>query len=213
MHAFVRHALQEIECAFVEAGSTLTQSQVGNLGEFVTMSIGRKKAFPGYRCHPANANEPLNTISKSGVDLIWFRFAAEPSADSVLLQEVKTTRKPGMEIHYGLVDDHKKMFGRTSRQTLSIMLQAMKSRLVLDESRPDLSKRLTRIAGVSPQTCQNVTLHPTILHEDTDSDPGSIMLAVRTSIAALGWSESVIEPWSIAMSELSDRLQRLGEGL
>jgi len=212
MHAFVLEALQEIGCTFVAAGAALTMNQVGNLGEFVTFCIGHKKAFATFRCHPANAHEPLNTISRSGVDLIWILFASEPAKDSVLLQEVKTTGSPDMAIHSSLVADYRKMFGRTSRETLAIMLQGVKSRLVFDEHRPDLSTRLTRLAGVSPQTCQNVTLHPTIVHEAIGGDAGPVMLAVRTSVAALGWSESDIRPWSIAMSGLTVRLQRLAEG-
>jgi len=212
MHAFVLDALKQIGCAFVGAGVTITMNQTGNLGEFVAYCVGRNKAFSDYRCYPANAYEPLNTISRSGIDLIWVRFAKEETEDTVLLQEAKTTGGSDMAIHAALVADHRKMFGRTSRETLSIMLQAVKSRLVFDEGRSDLCSRLTRLAGVSPQTCKNVFLHPTIVHEKIGSDPHPIMLAVRTSIAALGWAEAVVLPWSVAISQLMSRLQRLAEG-
>jgi hypothetical protein len=212
MHAYMLDALKQIGCAFVGAGVTITMIQIGNLGEFVAYCVGYKNAFSSYRCYAANAYEPLNTISRSGIDLIWVRFAKDEADDLVLLQEVKTTGDSDMAIHAGLVADHRKMFGRTSRETLSIMLQAVKSRLVFDEGRPDLCSRLTRLAGVSPQTCKNVMLHPTIVHEKIGSDPHPVMLAVRTSIAALGWTESVILPWSVSISQLMSRLQRLAEG-
>lgn len=213
LHRFVLEALSEVECTFLSAGSDLIQNQIGNLGEFVVMCIGRKRAFPEYRCQPANAHEPLNTISKAGLDLIWFRFAEDPSHDSVLVQEVKTTSKPDMTIYSSLVEDHRKMFGRSSRQTLSIMLQSIKSRLVFEEHRADLAARITRMSGATPQSCSGIKLHPTILHELEGSNPEPVLLGVRTSIAALGWSEEVIEPWSVAMSGLVERLNRLGRGM
>ena len=186
MHTFVLDALNEIGCSFMGSGVDLIQNQVGNLGEFVVMCVGRKKVFADYCCQPANAHEPLSTISKAGLDLIWFRFAVDPSQDSVLVQEVKTTGNPGLTILSSLVEDHRKMFVRPSRKTLLVMLQGIKSRLVFEEGRPDLAARVTRMCGATPQTCDGVRLHPTILHEKAGSNPEQVMLAVRSSIAALG---------------------------
>jgi hypothetical protein len=107
MHAYVLDALRQIRCAFVGAGVTITMIQTGNLGEFVAYCVGYKNAFSGYRCYAANAYEPLNTISRSGIDLIWVRFAKDEADDLVLLQEVKTTGGSDMAIHAGLVADHR----------------------------------------------------------------------------------------------------------
>lgn len=186
MHAFLLDQLNAIHCSFLAPAAHLTQQQCGNLGEFIAFAVGWGKGFSEYDRQCANAYNPLSLISQPGIDIIWFRFADDPADDKVILQEVKTTRSPDMDIRHRLVDDYRKLFSGSSRRRLPVMLQAMKSRLIFEASRPDLAHRVTRMLGPSPQTCSGIMLAPTIVHEEIDSDPDAVMLAVRTSIGALG---------------------------
>jgi hypothetical protein len=212
LHSFVLDHLRQIGCTFVPPGSSLSLPQMGNLGEFICFVVERAKIFPECIFEAANALRPLNTISNDGVDILWLSLQQNPEDDFVVLQEVKTTGDPDLTIHRKLVEDYRKRFGQSSAETLSTALQALKSRLVFRDRKPEWALRVTKLAATSPTNASRIFLMPTIVHDASAANAQGILLSVRTAVAALKWPESVIYPRSIALTELTHRLEQLSQG-
>jgi hypothetical protein len=212
LHSFILEHLRQIGCTFVPSGTSLRMPQIGNLGEFICFVVEHAKTFPNCIFEPANALRPLNTISNDGIDILWLSLEQNPQNDFVVLQEVKTTGDPDLPIHYKLVQDYRKRFGQSSADTLSIALQALKSRLRFQDGNPQRALRVTRLAATSPSNASSILLMPTIVHDAIATNAQGVLLNVKTAVAALKWPASVIHPRSIALTDLMARLQNLSQG-
>jgi hypothetical protein len=72
IHDFVLDKLQPHAASFITSASQMTNARKGNLAEFLCAWIGREGDFAPLRpFQPANAHQPLNAISRSGLDLLW----------------------------------------------------------------------------------------------------------------------------------------------
>jgi hypothetical protein len=212
-HDFLLSKLQIHAPAFIGPDGIPTNQQRGNLGEFITFWVGVEEAHTRLQVFkPANAFQPLSTISRPGVDLLWIHFAEFNEHDFVLLQEVKTTGSNTLTYARTLLDDYEKLFGADPNLTLHTRLLEAKSELEYVIGRPELVPRVTRLAGTTPRTTPKARLVPTLVHDSEGSEPATTLLAVKSTIVALGWDATQVQPWSLALDQLNDRLNRLARG-
>lgn len=205
--------LVRLKSNFINAAANPTNIQRGSLGEFIALRIAQT-ALPNIsQTFAPNAINPLNSASISGIDLTYLLFhESDENLDLVFIQEVKTTI--GSSLSYGdaLISDYEKLFGTNLNFTLQSRLQAISNSLEIERNLPDLVDRVNRLAGVTPQTCNNVRLYPTLVHEREDTAPVAKMVAIRQAISSIGWPASSINAWAIALTDLDDRLKRLSRG-
>ncbi|WP_020485989.1 hypothetical protein [Rhizobium leguminosarum] len=160
-----------------------------------------------------NAFAPLQDISHSGLDLAYAYFDPfEPSNDLIYLQEVKTTG--GIDLSYAdnLISDYRKLFGEDGSVTYNTRIQGISMQIELQHQRPDLADRLRNLSETQVSRCNQVRLIPTLVHERVGTAPVEKLVGVKSAITALGWSAQQVAPWSIAMTDLIDRLVRLSRG-
>jgi hypothetical protein len=204
------------QASLLPSGSILSNSQKGNLGEFIAFRIGHENDFsdPAHRIVTNNAHDPLNTISISGLDLAYVYFhPTEPASDLLYIQEVKTTSDASLAYGDRLVTDYRKLYNGDGRTVLANRVSAIKSRLEFEHRIPDhLLARLDDIVGTSPQNTVQVYLVPTLVHEKAGANPVAKLIGVRAEIAGLGWSQSQITAWSIALVDLDEGLAKLATG-
>lgn len=186
----------------------------GNLGEGISFCIGVWNNFSNYRPFPANAFNPLSTIAKSEIDIIWIFFDETGTDDVAIVQEVKTTSESSLSLADKLIDDYDKLFGTAPKFTLRTRLDAIKTEIEFKLQRPDLLYRVDLLAGNSPQTSSKITLVPTLVHERQGTNPQQKMTAIRSTLCSpsKGWSSSAVEAWAVGLSDLNSRLIRLAMG-
>ena len=110
-HEYLLNELCHFVSCFLPPDSTISSRQQGNLGEFITLCIGKDAAYIGAYMFPANAFDPLQDISKSDIDIIWLYISDNnPKDDFVVIQEVKTTVAPNLNYADTLVQDYDKLF-------------------------------------------------------------------------------------------------------
>lgn len=196
---------------FLPETEPLTNAIKGNLGEFIGYQIGKNYAFVnGEIAHSANASAPLSRISRSGLDVVWMYFGANPSDDWAAVQEVKTTGQGSLGLADELIDDYAKLYGTDHRVRLEPRLYSLMS--VLRELGLDhLTPRLTALGGPGPNSTTGIYLLPTLVH-DSSNESSTKMLAVRQTILGQGWSPRVVNCWSIGLNQIDDRLERLARG-
>jgi hypothetical protein len=197
---------------FLPPNGALSPRRIGNLGECISFCIGKAEDFANHMPFPANAFEPLSDISRDGIDIVWLLFAENEEHDVCVLQEVKATGGPTPGYADNLLQDYEKLFDEDIKFTLQTRIQAIKNELQYKLQMPELCDRADRLAGKSPSECLGVQLVPTLVHDTTCSNVNDKLLAVRTSISGLGWRLDNIEPWSVQLSNLTDRLARLATG-
>jgi hypothetical protein len=211
-HESILRRLRKFTQAFLGTRSEVTNSHRGNLGEFIAFCLGESDDFSSHTPFPANAFNPLSSISRPEIDIVWVFFGQNDRDDCSVLQEVKTTSDPDIKIAYELVVDFDKLFGTDVGLTLHTRLQAMKNELQYKLNKPELCRRLSKLAGNSPKTSANVRLLPTIVYERENSKPEIRMHAVRTILIGRGWPPQAVESWAIGLFELDPRLIRLAMG-
>jgi hypothetical protein len=184
----------------------------GNVGESIAFCVAYWHGYDRYRCIPANAWRPFNPNSAIDFDLTWLHFDDGPTQDFATLQEVKTTGVRKLQLADDLVDDYDKLFGDNPRVTLASRFQYVKNKLEYEYHQPSLVDRLNAMLGNSPQTSTRLRLLPTLVHERNGTDPQAKMLAVRQTLLGRGWAPNAVEAWSIALSDLNQRVVRLAIG-
>ena len=172
---------------FLGIDETPSNSIRGNLGEFIAYHIGRNHVLPQrMEAHAANAWDPLSSISRPDIDIVWAYFGELPDGDWVALQEVKTTVTNSLSIADNLIEDYDKLFGENPKLTLRTRLGGLKNRLD-QQGRGDLAPRLTEIGGPpTPGGARGVRLVPTLVH-DGALDSSTKMAAVRQGLIGKGW--------------------------
>lgn len=213
-HELILDLLQKKKAApFLPSGTSVTNSIKGNIGEFVALCVLKlTTAHDGMQVVAANANNPLNAISHTEIDIAWIRIGNDPAEDQLLVQEVKTTGDPELGYADSLTKDYDKLFGTDPGLTLQTRVQAIKNQLENLGTDSGRLQRLGNLVGNSARTCIGVHLLPTLVHERANADPVSKLIAVRSNIAGLGWDIGKIFPHAIGFNNLNDRIQRLAEG-
>jgi hypothetical protein len=186
----------------------------GNLGEAISFCVGVWNNFSEYIPFPANAFNPLGTIAKSDIDIIWIFFDEIGTDDVAIVQEVKTTSDSSLGLADRLIDDYDKLFGTAPKFTLRTRLDAIKTEIEYQLKRPELLHRVDQLAGNSPRTSSKIILVPTLVHEGQETEPQKKMVAIRSTLCSpsKGWSSSAVEAWAIGLSDLNNRLIRLAMG-
>jgi hypothetical protein len=197
---------------FLNSPDELTNPIIGNLGEYISFTIGRVFDYESYYPFPANALNPLSRISRSELDIVWCHFGEFESDDLLVLQEVKTTFDPLLAISSKLVADYKKLFDTDPAEQLSMRIQAVKNAVQYSLGKPNLLPRLNRLQAPNPGSCKQIRVVPTLVHEKIGADPIAKLVTVRTSLVGLGWAESTITPWSISLADLETKLGNISTG-
>lgn len=199
---------------FIGAAAVLDVNRKGNLGEFISLYVS--SSYTGLsRAHKFanNATNPLGGMSLPGLDITYVLIhPSNPASDLVCLQEVKTTGDRSLNYGNNLVRDYGKLFGDDLDFTLASRLQVVANKFELEQNMPDLCECVLALAGEIPSQCPRIHLVPTLVHERNSAAPAPKLLAIRTAIASQGWTIANIHAWSIALSQIDDRLQRLARG-
>ena len=211
-HQVLLAELRDTVNYFLGIDESPSNSIRGNLGEFIAYQVGRNHAHPQrMEAHAANAWDPLSSISRPDIDILWAYFGEPPDGDWVALQEVKTTVMNSLSIADNLIEDYDKLFGQDPKLTLRTRLGGLKNRLD-QQGRGDLAPRLTEIGGPpTPGLARGVRLLPTIVH-DGALDSSTKMAAVRQGLIGKGWFPESIKCWSIQLDNINQRLTRLSRG-
>jgi hypothetical protein len=73
-HAALLAGLQQLNTPFIGPTETISLSQRGNLGEFISLHIAKAGAFRTLEKFARNALQPLSGISGDGIDLTYVYF-------------------------------------------------------------------------------------------------------------------------------------------
>ena len=196
---------------FLKPSESFSNRLKGNLGEFIAYQLGKNYVFTNIEIAPsANAWDPLFQMSKPDIDIVWLYFGDAETEDWAAIQEVKTTGEASLNLAYDLITDYDKLFGENPRLTLQARFAALKNKLE-EFGQAELSPRLTALGGFSPNTAHGIRIYPTLLH-DSANDSSAKMVSVRQTLIGRGWFPSVVECWSISLSDLDNRLSRLARG-
>jgi hypothetical protein len=198
---------------FVHPNEAAENRRKGNLGEHIAFRIGDATDFSGWERLIKNASEPLVNISTSGVDIVWaFLSSRDPSEDLVVFQETKTTADLSLDYAYSLVSDYRKLSLRNPASNLGTRLQGLANYLEYSRSVDEsIVHRIIAMGALDPRRATKVRLVPTLMH-DSGVDSVAKLLAVRASICAFGWNQANVTPWSIVLSDLGERLERIAHG-
>ena len=213
-HNFLLGHLVRMQANFIGATEELGTRRQGNIGEFIGLRVAYDAGMGGLRKFAANATNPLNTISKTDLDICYILFhESDESRDIIYIQEVKTTF--GLTLSYAdtLAKDFEKLFGGDPNLTLQSRMQVICTRLEIETNEEHLCERALALAATKPAECTKVRLIPTLVHERVGTQPAPKLVAVRTSIISQGWNGSSVDAWSIAFTDLEDRLTRLARGM
>lgn len=200
-----------VSSGFLSGHQSLSNRVKGNLGEFVAYRIGKNYFFSNdVFSLPANADHPLRDISKSGIDIMWLHRGSGQSDVWVALQEVKTTGGSSLALADGLVDDYNRLFGEDVSCTLRTSLDSFKN-ILESVGQEQFVPLLTGIGGSEPSNARGVRIIPTLFH-DSQVDSFSKMSVVRQTLIGRGWSSESVQCWSIALSDIDERLARIARG-
>jgi hypothetical protein len=211
-HDYLLIWLRKIVSSFLLREADFNRIIQGNLGESISFHIGYENEYAQCYPFPSNALTPLARISKPEIDIVWLNFGEQPADDFAILQEVKTTTDSALSVADRLLDDYNKLYGTNPAFTLHTRLQAIKNDLEYRQKRPALCQRVLDLAGQSPKTSPRIKIIPTLVHDLAHTNVTRKLLAVRETLCSNGWTPSLVNPWSIAMSDLDNRLRRLVMG-
>jgi hypothetical protein len=205
--------LAAMHTSFIGVTATLDVKRKGNIGEFISLYVSSYTGLRPAYCFANNAVNPLSGISLSGLDITYILLdQANPVNDLAILQEVKTTGDTSLNHANHLIRDYQKLFDGDLDFTLASRLQVIANKFEMEQHLPHLCERVLALAGDTPNECSHVNLFPTLVHEKNGAAPLPKLLAIRTSISSQGWPLTRISAWSIALSDLDKRLERLARG-
>ena len=203
------HAAAKV--GFLEPTESMSNAVKGNLGEFIAYQIGENYVFTNRTIAlTANSWDPLSRISRPDIDIVWLYLGETEDDDWAAVQEVKTTGQDSLVLADDLVTDYDKLFGENLRLTLQTRLGALKNRLE-QLRKEDYSERITALGGPSPNLARGIRIIPTLLH-DSAIVSSTKMTAIRQALIGRGWSSGVVECWTVALTNLDDRLSRIARG-
>ncbi|MES3022776.1 MAG: hypothetical protein V4857_14460 [Pseudomonadota bacterium] len=191
--------------------ASITTGQMGNLGEAITLLVGRTDRFSvePFIYVLGSALTPFNPSALTGVDIMILYL--DPNGvvanDRLFIQEIKTTGKSNLDYSKALIGDYDKLLD-TTYPTLSLMsrVSALKCKLKWEHRfSDDKLQRVEDLAQATAPDCTRLRLLPTLIHDRANCSV-SALSHVMTEIQKQGWPQGTIEAWSISMSQLSEAL-------
>jgi hypothetical protein len=205
--------LRQLGTPFIGPTETISLSQRGNLGEFISLHIAKAGAFKTMEKFARNALQPLSGISGDGIDLTYVYFDRLSAANDLLyIQEVKTTGANNLAYLNRLENDYQKLFSTNINLTLQTRIQYLSNAFEVERNNDAYAERVQYLGAKAPKECSRVRLIPTGVHQLGAGNPIQKMLAIRSAIAAFGWDQAAINPWAVGLSDLEDRLLRIARG-
>lgn len=140
-HAALLAALTKMRTNFMGASEQLTVSQLGNLGEFIALHIGRHGTFAKHETFAHNAIQPLTKISGAGIDLMYVYFdAADEGKDLLYVQETKTTTQDELQYFGALQNDYRKLFSTDINLTLQSRLSYLSNAFEIERGNDEYAR-------------------------------------------------------------------------
>lgn len=212
-HAVLLKELRRLSVPFVGPGRSISLSQRGNLGEFISLYIAGTGAFKAMETFAQNALQPLSGISGAGIDLVHVYFdPVSIDGDLLFVQEVKTTGAADLDYLTKLGEDYGKLFSTDPNLTLQTRIQGLANSFEIERNRDDYAERVLQLGATTARECTQVRLIPTGVHELGTGNSVRKMLAIKSILTAFGWQQDRIQPWAISLGALNDRLLRLARG-
>ena len=152
---------------------------------------------------------PLQDGAPTGLDttIVHLDPNGDTSKDRLYIMEVKTTGAIKLTYASALVDDYEKLLGKTKvAGSLGQRMNWLQAYLMeVHEFSPAALDRVGKLFQPKAEDCIGITLLPTLVHDRSSGDPAAVtgLDGVAGKIENLGWRKDCIEPWSIAITELS----------
>lgn len=193
--------------------SKLNTGRRGNLGEFISHRVARASGLSGkakgFTIALMGALTPLQDGAPPGLDItiVYLDPNGDTSKDRLFIMEVKTTGRMSLSYANALIGDYEKLLGKAKfAGSLGERINWLQAKL-MDENEfsPDELDRVGALFLPNASDCVGITLLPTLVHDKRAGDPESVAVLddVAGNIEILGWCKDCIEPWSIAITELS----------
>lgn len=218
-HNEILRWFQSLEISFFESRpSSLNSILKGNIGESIAYYIGRTYCFPQeqYKGYKTNAHTPFNSISGTGIDIIWLFLAQNPSEVLFVLQELKTTTsEDSLSYANRLVDDYNKLFGENPNLTLQSRINKIKNELLDEDPQSQSLGNILRpfpSLADEPARATFIRLSPTLIYDNSQhslDDAVGQMASIIDELVTMGWERSRIDCVTISFSDLEDRFLRL----
>lgn len=197
----------------------LTTGRKGNLGEFLSYKVARASGLygkrNGYTLALMGALTPLQDGAPTGLDvtIVHLDPMGDESKDCLYIMEVKTTGAVKLTYATALVDDYEKLLGKTTvAGSLGQRLNWLQGYLMeVHEFDDDALERVGKLFMPEAKDCKGIRLLPTLVHDRGVGDVAAIEALddVAAKIQQQGWGKQTIEPWSIAISTLTNCLVHL----
>lgn len=199
--------------------TALTTGRRGNLGEFLSYKVavvnglyGKRK---GYTVALMGALTPLQDGAPTGLDttIVHLDPSGDTSKDCLYIMEVKTTGAVNLTYATALIGDYEKLLGKTTvagslGQRFNWLLGYLKE---IHEFSDEEIERVGNLFMPEAKDCKGIRLLPTLVHARNVGDEAAVNALdhVAGEIEKQGWGKKTIEPWSIAISNLTRCLVHL----
>jgi len=197
----------------------LTTGRRGNLGEFISSRVARASGLhgksQGYTLALMGALTPLQDGAPTGLDITIVHLdpGGDVSKDCLYIMEVKTTGSAKLTYATALIGDYEKLLGKTAvagslGQRFNWLQGYLKE---IHEFSDDEVERVGNLYMPKAKDCKGIKLLPTLVHDRKAGDDAAIdaLDDVAAKIEKQGWGKNTIEPWSIAISKLTECLVHL----
>jgi len=185
----------------------------GNLGEFISYKVAQSSGLhgksKGYTVAIMGALTPLQDGAPTGLDttIVYLDPDGDTSKDRLYIMEVKTTGALKLTYASKLVGDYEKLLGKTKfAGSLGERMNWLQGYLIeVHEFSPAELDRVGDLFQPKAEDCTGITLLPALVHDRKSGDPAAVTALddVAGKIENLGWRKDCIEPWSIAITELT----------
>lgn len=191
----------------------LTTGRRGNLGEFLSYRVARASGLHGrsngYTIALMGALTPLQDGAPPGLDItiVYLDPNGDTSKDRLFIMEVKTTGSVELTYANALIGDYDKLLGTTQvAGSLGQRMNWLQAYLMdVHEFFPEEMDRVGDLFLPDAKDCIGIRLLPTLVHDRKSGDSAAVtkLDEVAEKIENIGWRKDCIEPWSIAITELS----------
>jgi hypothetical protein len=218
-YQWIHTELTKVTMQWPPTVTKLTTGRKGNLGEFVSYHVARANGLygkeKGYTVALMGALTPLQNGAPTGLDITILHLdpAGDVTNDCLYIMEVKTTGKLELTYAKALINDYEKLLGTaTVAGSLGQRFNWLQSYLrELHQFSDDALERVGNLFMPEAKDCQSIRLLPTLVHDRNAGDSVAVIALddVAAEVEKQGWGKSTIEPWSIAISKLTECLIHL----
>ena len=197
----------------------LNPGRRGNLGEFLSYRVARASGLygksKGYTLALMGALTPLQDGAPPGMNITIVHLdpCGDISKDCLYIMEVKTTGSAKLTYATALVGDYEKLLGKTAvAGSLGQRFNWLQSYLKeIHEFSDDAVERVGNLFMPEAKDCKGIKLLPTLVHDRKVGNLAAVVALddVAAKIEMQGWRKQTIEPWSIAISKLTQCLVHL----